>query len=70
LEAKKYLNEVGLLRVTAYDHSVDLGLETLLLVLIIVYEPFRQAGASSPILQKDETDLNQNQSTMYGGFEL
>ena len=46
-----YLDEVSLLRVAAYYHAVDLGLQALLLVLVVVYEPFRKTGATTAILK-------------------
>lgn len=65
-----YLDEVSLFGVTPYNHTVDLGLQALLLVLVVVYEPFRKTGAATAILKKDEADLNEKYCTIYGGFEL
>lgn len=69
-EGMGYLDEVSLFGVTPYNHTVDLGLQALLLVLVVVYEPFRKTGAATAILKKDEADLNEKYCTIYGGFEL
>ena len=49
---------------------MDLGLQALLLVLVVVYEPFRETGAPTSVLKKDEADLSGKDCTIYGGFEL
>lgn len=60
----RYLDEVGLLGVTPHDHPVDLRLQAHFLVLVVVYEPLRQAGAPSTVLQQDESDLNSSMRTI------
>lgn len=46
-----YLEEVGLLGVTHYDHAVDLTLQLDLLALLVVHEPLAYSSAALSILQ-------------------
>lgn len=62
---QEYLDEVGLLGVTSYNHSVDLGLQTDLLALVIVDEPFGKTSAAPTVLQEDETDLSGRGNTIW-----
>jgi len=44
---------------------VDLRLETIFLVLVVVYEPFGKTGATSAILKENETDLIWERNTIF-----
>jgi hypothetical protein len=44
---------------------VDLGLQTDLLVLVVVDEPFGETGAAATVLQEDEADLSGRSITIW-----
>lgn len=44
---------------------MDLGLQTDLLVLVVVDEPFGETGAAATVLQEDEADLSGRSITIW-----
>lgn len=54
---RTHLYKVGMFGISDGDHSMDFFYQFLLLVVIEVHIPFSQPSLSSPILDKDKSDL-------------